>query len=133
MYMIILGTILLVLKVAQVGPTSEWSWFVVLLPFGVALVWWAWADWSGWTKRRAMEKMEDKKRERRASNLSALGLDPRGGRSSSGQRGFRDAQSEKIEDKRAEIRRKNKATLARSTRPGALEGSGSGASGDSRY
>jgi small Trp-rich protein len=121
MYMVILGTLLLLLKVLQLGPTSEWPWYVVLAPFVLAVVWWAWADTSGWTKRRAMDKMDEKKRNRRAGNLSALGLGPRGRRSDSSHRGFRDVQASKIEDKRDAIRRKNKETLARSTRPASLD------------
>ncbi|CAN5496404.1 hypothetical protein BH09PSE5_BH09PSE5_49470 [soil metagenome] len=121
MYMVILGTLLLLLKVLQIGPTAEWSWFAVLAPFVLAVVWWAWADSSGWTKRREIDKMEEKKRSRRANNLSALGLGPRGQRSDASKRGFRDVQASKIEDKRDAIRRKNKAILSRSTRPAPLD------------
>jgi small Trp-rich protein len=134
MYMIVLGVVLLVLKVAQFGPVGTWSWFVVLAPFALAVVWWTWADKSGWTKRRAMEKMELKKQNRRNENLATLGLSSRSASrsGSSPAAGFRDVQSAKIEDKRDEIRRKNKATLARSTKPGNLDSPGAG-SADSRY
>lgn len=125
MYMVILGTLLLVLKIFDLGPTAGLPWWVVLAPFGLALVWWAWADSSGWTKRREIEKMEDKRRQRRANNLESLGLNARGGRASgAADRGYRDVQAQKIEEKRDEIRRRNKEVMARSTRPANLDAPG---------
>ncbi|WP_372524849.1 TIGR04438 family Trp-rich protein, partial [Piscinibacter sp.] len=52
MYLIVLGVLLLVMKLADFGPVGVWSWWVILAPFGAAVVWWAWADATGWTKRR---------------------------------------------------------------------------------
>jgi small Trp-rich protein len=46
----------------------------MLAPFGLAMVWWAWADATGWNKRRAMEKIDARREERRRKNLDALGL-----------------------------------------------------------
>lgn len=124
MYMVILGTLLLVLKIFDLGPTANLPWWVVLAPFGLALVWWAWADSSGWTKRREIEKMEDKRRQRRANNLESLGLNERGGRAGGAARGYRDVQAQKIEEKRDEIRRRNKEVMTRSTRPAHLDAPG---------
>jgi small Trp-rich protein len=45
-----------------------------LSPFALAAVWWAWADWSGYTKRKAMEKMEQRKRDRIDKSREALGM-----------------------------------------------------------
>lgn len=56
MYLLGLGIILLVLKLAAIGPVAQWSWWGVLSPFALAVVWWQWADWSGYTKRKAMER-----------------------------------------------------------------------------
>jgi small Trp-rich protein len=121
MYMVILGVLLLLMKIAAVGPVANWSWFVVLAPFALAVAWWAWADSSGWTKRREIEKMEDKKKARRARSMSALGLDPQKEvRAAANRAGYREVQASKIEDKRDAIRRKNRETLARSTRPAGL-------------
>jgi small Trp-rich protein len=78
MYLIVLGTLLLIMKVAAFGPVAEWPWWVVLMPFGLAVVWWAWADQSGYTKRREMDRMEEKKRERRTKNMANLGMDAKG-------------------------------------------------------
>jgi len=80
MYLVVLGVALLLMKITDFGPVATWSWFLVLAPFGVAMVWWAWADASGWTKQREMDKMEEKKRQRRVDNLDKLGMDAKGRR-----------------------------------------------------
>lgn len=121
MYMVILGVLLLIMKIGQFGPVANWSWFLVLAPFGIAVVWWAWADSSGLTKRREIQKMEDRKKARRAKSMTALGLDPqREVRAAANRTGYRETQASKIEDKRDAIRRKNRETMARSTRPAGL-------------
>ena len=50
-----------------------WSWWMVLAPFGLAVLWWAWADWSGYTKRKAMQKEDAKKAARIAKAKDAMG------------------------------------------------------------
>jgi small Trp-rich protein len=82
MAFLILGVLLLAMKLAEFGPVADWSWWLVLLPFGLAVLWWGFADSIGLTQRRAMEKMEQKKIERRNRNLEALGMGPRHGRKS---------------------------------------------------
>ena len=77
MAFMLLGILLLVLKLAGLGPVADWSWWVVLGPFALAVAWWAFADGSGLTQRRAMDKMEKTKAERRNRNLEALGMGPR--------------------------------------------------------
>jgi small Trp-rich protein len=77
MAFLILGILLLAMKLAEFGPVGAWAWWVVLLPFGLATAWWAFADSIGLTQRRAMDKMEEVKAERRNRNLQALGLGPR--------------------------------------------------------
>ena len=77
MYLIVIGVLTLALKLAEVGPVGQWSWWLVLAPFGGAALWWAWADASGWSKRRAMDKMEERKDKRRLRNMEALGTEPR--------------------------------------------------------
>ena len=72
MYLLGLGLILLVLKYAEIGLVAAWSWWVIAIPFGLAVAWWAWADNSGYTKRKAME-LEDKRRaDRRRRTKQAL-------------------------------------------------------------
>ena len=77
MAFLFVGIVLLALKLAEFGPVAAWSWWVVLLPFGLAVAWWGFADSIGLTQRRAMDKMEQVKAERRSRNLEALGLGTR--------------------------------------------------------
>lgn len=74
MAFLLLGILLLVLKWQEIGPVASWSWLVVLAPFGLAVLWWAFADSTGLTQRRAIEKMEQRKAERRQRDMEALGL-----------------------------------------------------------
>lgn len=74
MAFMLLGILLLVLKWQEIGPVATWSWLVVLAPFGLAVLWWAFADSTGLTQRRAIEKMEQRKAERRQRDMEALGL-----------------------------------------------------------
>ncbi len=77
MWFVALGLLLVLLKWAEFGVVASWSWWAVLSPFGVAVLWWAWADASGYTKRQQMRKIEERVAERRKKNLDALGLKER--------------------------------------------------------
>lgn len=74
MPMVIIGVLLLVAKMAEFGPTADWSWWIVLAPFGLAVVWWQFSDSTGLTQRRAMDKMDERKKQRRERALEALGM-----------------------------------------------------------
>lgn len=74
MAFLLLGLALLALKFAEIGPVADWSWWVVLTPFGLAVAWWGYADSTGLTQRRAIAKMEKRKAERRQRDMEALGL-----------------------------------------------------------
>jgi small Trp-rich protein len=80
MYFVGLGLLLLLFKVLEYGPIAQWPWWGVLLPFGAAVVWWAWADATGYTKRREVDKMNERVAKRREDSLTALGMDARGRR-----------------------------------------------------
>jgi small Trp-rich protein len=69
-----LGLILLAMKYLEFGPVAAWSWWVVLAPFALAVVWWSWADWSGYTKRKAMQRENDRKQARVDKNREQLGM-----------------------------------------------------------
>ena len=58
MAFLILGILLLAMKLAEFGPVAAWSWWLVLAPFGLAVLWWGFSDAIGLTQRRAMDKME---------------------------------------------------------------------------
>jgi small Trp-rich protein len=77
MPLVIVGVLLLLLKLAEFGPFGDWSWWIILAPFGLAILWWQFADSSGWTQRKVMDKMERRKEERREKAMEALGLSKR--------------------------------------------------------
>ena len=77
MWFVALGLLLVLLKWAEFAVVASWSWWAVLSPFGIAVLWWAWADASGYTKRQQMRKIEERVAERRKKNLDALGLKER--------------------------------------------------------
>jgi small Trp-rich protein len=79
MWFVVIGTLLILLKASGVALASL-SWWWVLSPFPLAMVWWEWADKSGHTKRRAMDKLEARKEERRRKNLVNMGMDTPAGR-----------------------------------------------------
>lgn len=74
MAFLIIGVLLLAGKLAEIGPMGQWSWWVVLTPFGLATVWWAIADSVGFTQRRAMQRMDERKEKRRVQTMESLGL-----------------------------------------------------------
>ncbi|HEX7889256.1 MAG TPA: TIGR04438 family Trp-rich protein [Ramlibacter sp.] len=72
-----LGIILLALKYLEIGAVAGWSWWVVLAPFALAVVWWTWADWSGYTKRKAMDRENARKQARLDKQRENLGMGTR--------------------------------------------------------
>lgn len=68
-----LGLLLLALKYLEIGPVAVWSWWLVLAPFGLAVLWWAWADASGYTKRKSMEREDARRKARIDRNKDAIG------------------------------------------------------------
>jgi small Trp-rich protein len=111
MVFIVIGVLLIALKLGEIGPVAGWSWLLVLAPFGVAVVWWAYADSSGLTKKREMNKLEEKKVERRRRAMEALGIDrTRQNRESAAMRARRVA-ADRVEGQRTEVRVKNEKTI----------------------
>lgn len=76
MYLLGLGIILLAMKYLEFGPPAAWSWWWVLSPFALAVVWWAWADWSGYTKKKVVERESAKKQARIDKSRASLGIKP---------------------------------------------------------
>ena len=72
MYLLALSVILLLMKWQQIGPVGEWSWKWIAAPFILTFLWWEWADWSGYTKRKAMEKEDQRKKDRLQKQRDAL-------------------------------------------------------------
>ena len=73
MWFIAIGVVVVLLKLLGIAPAAEWSWLWVLSPFGLAVLWWAWADKSGMTQRKAMKRMDERKEARRQKSMEALG------------------------------------------------------------
>lgn len=73
MYFLFAGVVLTLMKYLEVGPVASWEWWMVLLPFGLASAWWAWADSTGYTKKKAMEREDARRNERIAKNKDAMG------------------------------------------------------------
>ena len=80
MYLLGLGIVLLLMKYLEMGPVATWNWWIVLTPFALVVVWWAWADSSGYTKRKAMEREDARRKARVDKNKAAIGTLRRGGR-----------------------------------------------------
>ena len=74
MYFLLIGILAAGLKYLGIEPVGSLSWWLVLLPFALAVVWWAGADASGYTKRREAEKMEDRKKKRIDKQRAAMGF-----------------------------------------------------------
>ncbi|EHR71613.1 hypothetical protein BurJ1DRAFT_2790 [Burkholderiales bacterium JOSHI_001] len=77
MFFVLVGVLLLVLKLTHIDPVATWSWLWVLLPFGLAVVWWQVSDAMGLTRQREMDKMDARKEARRLKSMEALGLNTR--------------------------------------------------------
>lgn len=74
MWFLGLGLLGVALKYFEVGVVAGWSWWVVLIPFALAMAWWAWADASGYTKRKAVERDNLRREARIDRQRSALGM-----------------------------------------------------------
>lgn len=118
MYLVLVGTLLVVLKFADVAPVAGWSWWLVLAPFAVAFAWWMYSDAIGLTKKREIDKMEDRKEHRRRKAFAALGLDFRKAgkdkKRAEAWRRSRQVQIDKVEGKREAERKRHADTIARS-------------------
>ena len=77
MYLLAVGILGLALKWLHIGPGASLSWWLVLSPFALAVVWWAWADASGYSKRKEVEKMDRRKKKRIDKQRAAMGLTPK--------------------------------------------------------
>jgi small Trp-rich protein len=78
MWFIAIGVAMLVMNFAGIGPVGQWTWserwWAMLLPFGLAAAWWAFADSTGMTQRKAMDKIDAKREARRQKNMDSMGM-----------------------------------------------------------
>lgn len=77
MAFVLIGVLFIALKLAELGPFAQISWWWLLLPCAGAVLWWQFSDSTGLTQKRAIEKMEAKKAARRERDMEALGLNTR--------------------------------------------------------
>jgi small Trp-rich protein len=77
MLFLMIGVVALAMKYLELWPVAGWDWWVVLAPFALAALWWAWSDASGLTKRKAMEREDKRKQTRIDKQRSAMGLPPK--------------------------------------------------------
>ncbi|UCG97910.1 MAG: TIGR04438 family Trp-rich protein [Burkholderiales bacterium] len=70
MWIFLIGLALLVGKLLDFGPLAELSWWWVVLPFVIALVWWEFFERRlGLDKKKAFDELEKAKQERIARAL----------------------------------------------------------------
>lgn len=75
MPLMIIGVILLLLKIADIGPVGNLSWLWVLSPFAAAFVWWeVICPLIGWDKRQAQRKMKKDQEEAAAWKKKTRGF-----------------------------------------------------------
>jgi small Trp-rich protein len=77
MYLLGLGIVLLALKYLEIGQVATWEWWWVLSPFGLAVVWWAWADWSGYSKKKVVQRENQRRQARIDKSRQSLGIETR--------------------------------------------------------
>jgi small Trp-rich protein len=76
MVFVLIGVLCVVLRLGgwvQFHQDDLWAWVIVLSPFALAVVWWAWADASGLTQKNAMKSLDAKKEARRQQLMEGLG------------------------------------------------------------
>jgi small Trp-rich protein len=70
MWIFYIGLVLLVSKLLDFGPLADLSWWWVVLPFGLALIWWeVFERRLGLDKKKAFDELEKAKQERIARAL----------------------------------------------------------------
>jgi small Trp-rich protein len=70
MWILYVGLVLLVSKLLEVGPFAELSWWWVVLPFVLALIWWEFFERRlGLDKKKAFDELDLAKKERIARAL----------------------------------------------------------------
>jgi small Trp-rich protein len=72
MWLLMVGVVLMALKLLEIGVVEELSWWWIVLPFGLAYLWFELIERRfGWDKKKAFDDMEAAKKERIARALEA--------------------------------------------------------------
>ena len=65
MWFLAIGVVLLLMKWFEFGPVAHWSWWLVLVPFGLALLWFEVIEpYFGLDKKKAHDDIAKVKEER---------------------------------------------------------------------
>ena len=71
MWFIVVGVLLVLMKWFEVGPVGQWSWWIVLIPFALALLWFEVVEpFFGLDKRKAHDDLDKIKEERNKKTLA---------------------------------------------------------------
>ena len=71
MWVLAVGVVLLLMKGFDVGPVAHWSWWVVLLPFAIALLWFEVIEpYFGFDRKKAHDDLDKIKEERVKKTLA---------------------------------------------------------------
>ncbi len=78
MWFIVVGVILLLMKWFEFGPVGQWSWWAVLIPFGLALLWFEIIEpFFGLDKRKAHDDLDKIRQERLKKSMGGRPPGPR--------------------------------------------------------
>ena len=78
MWFLAIGVLLLLMKWFEFGPVAHWAWWWILLPFGVALLWFEVVEpFFGLDKKKAHDDIEKVKQERIKKGLEGRPGRPR--------------------------------------------------------
>jgi small Trp-rich protein len=69
MWGMVIGALLVLLKVAELGPTANWPWWAVLTPFALIIVWWEVIVPVFGLRQKAEQKKHDQERKDRFERL----------------------------------------------------------------
>jgi small Trp-rich protein len=73
MWFLGIGVVLLLMKFLEFGPVATWSWWIVLLPFGLALLWFEVIEpFFGLDKKKAHNDLDKVKEERIRKGLERV-------------------------------------------------------------
>ena len=65
MFGMVIGALLVLLKLAGVGPTADWPWWVVFLPFALVIVYWeVISPMFGLKQKAEAKKLQQEKQDR---------------------------------------------------------------------
>ena len=74
MWFLAVGVVLLMMKWFEIGPVGHWSWWIVLVPFGLALAWFEVVEpFFGLDKKKAHNELDKVKEERIKKGLGRVG------------------------------------------------------------